>query len=272
MPPASPGEDFHRDLHERALTRRWRPDEDRLQLSCELAILAAETQNYDTFLDRAAELIAIHLHGGCVIGLADEAGALHPLAVFHEHDEAREALGALTGKVFTPLQEIEDTVLDEGRGRRLEMLPEVFVERPGIARYIEITGHRSAVVVPLRVRSRSIGVLWTSAERELDDDDVNFLEIIGTRVALAVDLARFAEGDQTGKRPTEAGPASELTAREREILALVAEGMTSREVADHLVVSVRTVEWHRGRIQSKLGVAGRAALTQVAREAGLVPG
>ena len=269
MPPAPPGDDFHRDLHERALQRRWQPDEDRLQLSSELAILGAETQNYDTFLERAAQLIAIHIHGGCVIGLADEAGALHPLAIFHEADEARDALGALIGKGFAPLPELEDEVLNEGRGRRLEMLPEVFVERPGVARYIEVTGHRWAVVVPLRVRSRSIGVLWTSAERELDDDDVNFLEVVGSRVALAVDHARFAEGDQVGRRPTDAGPAAELTAREREILALVAEGMTSREAADHLVVSVRTVEWHRARIQTKLGVAGRVALTQVAREAGL---
>jgi two-component system response regulator NreC len=65
-------------------------------------------------------------------------------------------------------------------------------------------------------------------------------------------------------------PASGLSEREREVLALLALGHTNREIADRLVLSVRTVEWHRSRIRWKLGVTGRAALAGVAREHGLV--
>jgi two-component system, NarL family, nitrate/nitrite response regulator NarL len=63
-----------------------------------------------------------------------------------------------------------------------------------------------------------------------------------------------------------------LSAREREVLALLALGHTNREIAEQVHLSVRTVEWHRARIQSKLHVTGRAALAQVARTYGLVGG
>lgn len=61
-----------------------------------------------------------------------------------------------------------------------------------------------------------------------------------------------------------------LTAREREILCLLARGHTNREIGDQLVISVRTVEWHRGRLQWKLGVQSRADLFRVATGLGLL--
>jgi DNA-binding NarL/FixJ family response regulator len=57
-----------------------------------------------------------------------------------------------------------------------------------------------------------------------------------------------------------------LTPREAEVLLLLAEGYTNAEIADQLVLSVRTVETHRGRIRMKLGISGRAALARYARE------
>ena len=48
-----------------------------------------------------------------------------------------------------------------------------------------------------------------------------------------------------------------LTARETQVLALVCEGMTNREIAEELVVSPKTVENHVNHILSKLGVANR---------------
>jgi len=55
-----------------------------------------------------------------------------------------------------------------------------------------------------------------------------------------------------------------LTAREREVLQLLAHGHTNREVADRLHISVRTAEWHRSSIRRKLDLASRAALVEFA--------
>lgn len=53
-----------------------------------------------------------------------------------------------------------------------------------------------------------------------------------------------------------------LTPRERDVVRLVALGHTNREIADQLVLSVRTVETHRARIQARLQVSSRAELVR----------
>lgn len=65
-------------------------------------------------------------------------------------------------------------------------------------------------------------------------------------------------------------PLSELSKRELEVLRLVAQGLTTREVAERLVLSTRTVENHLRSIYGKLDVSTRAAVTRIAVEHGLL--
>ena len=64
----------------------------------------------------------------------------------------------------------------------------------------------------------------------------------------------------------------DLTERQREILQLIVEGRASKEIADVIHVSVKTVEFHRARIMAKLGVRTVAELTKVALQLGLIAG
>ncbi|AWB92892.1 DNA-binding response regulator [Aeromicrobium chenweiae] len=61
-----------------------------------------------------------------------------------------------------------------------------------------------------------------------------------------------------------------LTPREDEVLKLIAEGSTSREIAEALTISLKTVERHRSNILAKLGMRDRTDLTRYAIRAGLV--
>ena len=63
---------------------------------------------------------------------------------------------------------------------------------------------------------------------------------------------------------------SDLTPREREVLALVGRGMTNQEIAAHLVLSPLTAKTHVARLFVKLGVRDRAQLVVLAYETGLV--
>jgi DNA-binding NarL/FixJ family response regulator len=61
-----------------------------------------------------------------------------------------------------------------------------------------------------------------------------------------------------------------LTPRELQILKLIAEAYTSKEIAEMLVISVKTVERHRANILEKLGMRDRVELTRYAIKRGLV--
>jgi DNA-binding NarL/FixJ family response regulator len=65
-------------------------------------------------------------------------------------------------------------------------------------------------------------------------------------------------------------PECPLTPREAEIVALVAEALSSRQIAERLSISVKTVDRHRANIMQKLGMSDRVELTRYAIRHGLV--
>jgi len=62
-----------------------------------------------------------------------------------------------------------------------------------------------------------------------------------------------------------------ITPREHEILGLIAEGLSNREIGERLFVSENTVKTHSSRLFEKLGVTRRMQAAQKAKELGLIP-
>lgn len=76
-------------------------------------------------------------------------------------------------------------------------------------------------------------------------------------------LERLKQGENTG-------PYDTLSEREKEILALVAKGYSNKEIADQLIISVKTVESHKSNVMEKLKLKTRPELVKFALKKGLL--
>lgn len=77
-------------------------------------------------------------------------------------------------------------------------------------------------------------------------------------------------GEEAPKAAAEEDAREPLTPRESEVLRLIAQGYTNRQIGEALTLSVRTVEGHRANLSAKLGMHSRVELVRYAREHGLI--
>lgn len=88
---------------------------------------------------------------------------------------------------------------------------------------------------------------------------------------LAPSITRRLIREFTARPPQPAAPVVKgITAREAEVLVLVARGLSNAEIAEHLTISLNTAKTHVARLLTKLDARDRAQLVIVAYEAGLV--
>ena len=111
-------------------------------------------------------------------------------------------------------------------------------------------------------------VLKTVADRDLIDAcratmrGEPFLYPAAVRALVRDYLDRASRGEETPEDP--------LSPRELEVVKLIAEGMTSEEIAEQLFISKKTVDRHRANVLEKLGMRNRVELTRYAIRRGLV--
>ena len=87
-----------------------------------------------------------------------------------------------------------------------------------------------------------------------------------TRLVIPKQIASLRDG---GSNPHE-WFAGQLTPRQREVLQLVGEGKSGKEIADILRISVKTVEFHKAKLMDQLGLHTTAELTRYAIEHGII--
>lgn len=135
------------------------------------------------------------------------------------------------------------------------------------AKLVFISMHENAVYVRKALEAGASGyVLKTAASEEL----LTAIDRVcrgGTFFSSELGTNEFAN---ISPSRSDFQQAPELTSRQRQILQLIAEGKQNKEIAHLLFVSVRTVEFHRGRLMARLGARSVAELTRFAIQEGLI--
>ena len=167
-------------------------------------------------------------------------------------------------------EEIDLTVLDVSMPRMtgLQAAAELHRRRPEL-RILMLSMHDNEQYFFEALKAGASGyVLKTAANRDLVEACRACMrgEAFLYPPAVATLVRDYLDGARLGEAP----PEDPLTARELEVVKLIAEGHTSEEIASELVLSKKTVERHRANILDKLGMRNRVDLTRYAIRRGLV--
>lgn len=135
-------------------------------------------------------------------------------------------------------------------------------------RILILTVHEDEALLREAIRAGAAGyILKRAAEAEL----ISAIRIV-MRGDLYVDpaLLRSLLLEREKAVAPERRPIEALTPRETEVLKLIVQGYTNRQIAEELCISVRTMEGHRANLSEKLGLRSRVELVRYAREHGLI--
>jgi DNA-binding CsgD family transcriptional regulator len=142
----------------------------------------------------------------------------------------------------------------------------------------EELGVRSSMGAPLTVNGQRRGVLLAAAAQpdRFDARDLQFLEAVADWIGLVTHRAELVE--QLAARAAEEGfqqgaeqAITLLTSRQQEVVALLAQGLTNREIAERLVLTPGTAANHVEHILTRLGFRNRAQVAAWAARQGLPP-
>ena len=139
-------------------------------------------------------------------------------------------------------------------------------KNPGI-KVLVLTQHDNKEYVLSTVKAGAAGYV---PKRAVGSELVSAIRAVHRGESFLYPSAAAALIEEYCQRTEKADPYDTLTAREREVLKLVADGHTSREIADMLFLSPKTVLGHRTKIMEKLNIHNRTELIKYAMRKGLV--
>jgi DNA-binding NarL/FixJ family response regulator len=135
-------------------------------------------------------------------------------------------------------------------------------------RILVLTQHENKEYILPLLQAGASGYIFKRARSSELAEAIRSVFLEGAYLPADVAYAVVREIKNTGE--PELRGQSLLTEREREIMVLIAEGLTSREIAEKLHLGVKTVETHRANILEKIGVRNTVELIKYAIRAGII--
>ena len=185
------------------------------------------------------------------------------IQVVAEAGDGREALRLIA--VHQPDLVLMDIAMPEMNG--LEATAHVVKEFPQV-RVMILSMHANEEYVLQALRSGAMGYVLKDAG--ISELELAVRAIVRGETYLSPAVSKHVVADYVRRVSSEPSSLEQLTSRQREILQLIAEGRTTKEIADLLYVSVKTVETHRLQLMKRLNIHDIAGLVRCAIRMGLV--
>jgi len=179
-----------------------------------------------------------------------------------EASEGQEAIEKT--RELSPDVVIMDVAMPDMDG--IEATRRIRKESPNV-KIIMLTQYDNKEYVLSAIKAGAAGYV---PKRALGSELVSAVRAVNRGESFLYPSAAAALIDEYRRQAKTADPYEQLTPREREILKLIAEGHTSREIADKLFISLKTVTGHRTKIMEKLGLRNRTELFKFAVRKGLL--
>ena len=179
-----------------------------------------------------------------------------------EASEGKEASGKV--RELAPDVVVMDIAMPGMDG--LEATRRITKKSPGV-KVLILTQHDNKEYILSTIKAGAAGYV---PKRALGSELVSAIHAVHQGDSFLYPSAAAALIEDYRLQAEDIDPYDRLTARERETLKLIAEGHTSREIGEMLVISLKTVLRHRTKVMEKLGIHNRTELIKYAMRRGLV--
>ncbi len=183
--------------------------------------------------------------------------------VVGEAENGREALQLV--ETLKPQIVLMDIAMPEMNG--LEATARIAREFPKV-RVLILSMHANEEYVYQALRSGASGYLLKDSGTE--ELDLALRAIARGETYLCPAVSKYVVSDYVRRLGQDQTPLDQITPRQREILQLIAEGKSTKDIADVLYISTKTVETHRSQLMDRLDIHDIAGLVRYAIRIGLV--
>lgn len=208
--------------------------------------------------DKRARILLVDDHAVVRYGVAQLINREKDLVVCGEEEDAAKALEAI--ERLKPDLVIADISLKESSG--LELMRNIKVQYPKM-HVLVMSAHDESIYAEIAFRAGAQGYLMK--ESAIEHTLTAIRKVLAGSIYVSDALgAKMLEQQIRGHVDTSVPPLKTLTDRELEVLQLIGQWRGTRQIADELHLSVKTIEYYREQLKEKLNLKNASELTQYA--------
>jgi DNA-binding NarL/FixJ family response regulator len=206
--------------------------------------------------DGKIRILLVDDHAVVRFGIAQLINRQTDMTVCGEEEDASRAMGAI--EALKPNLVIADISLKDSSG--LELMRNIKAQYPGLP-VLVVSAHDETIYAEIAFRAGALGYLMKDGALEKIVTAIR--RVLGGEIFVSdAQATRMLQQQVRGQSTMNESPVKSLSDRELEVFQLIGQWKTTRDIAEELHLSVKTIEYYREQIKRKLNLKNAAELTQ----------